>query len=94
MTALSEAVSRLRQEARPDQLAGRERYGMAVQDRLSLSMPVIRKIVREFGSDHDLAFALWQTGLAEARTVVSIIAAVRRLFRALECIGCAARAMQ
>jgi len=94
MTALSEAVSRLRQEARPDQLAGRERYGMAVQDRLSLSMPVIRKIVREFGSDHDLAFALWQTGLAEARIVASIIAAARRLFCALECIGCAARTMQ
>ncbi len=94
MTALSEAVSRLRQEARPDQLAGRERYGMVEQDRLSLSMPVIRKIAREFGCDHGLAFALWQTGLAEARIVASIIAAARRLFCALECIGCAARAMQ
>jgi 3-methyladenine DNA glycosylase AlkD len=75
MASLSEAVSRLREEARPDQLEGMERYGMVVQDRLGLSMPVMRKIAKEFGRDHDLALALWQTGMVEARIVASIIAA-------------------
>jgi len=74
MATLNEAVSRLREEARPDHLAGMERYGIVVKNRLGLSMPIIRRVASEFGQDHDLALALWHTGLADARIVASIIA--------------------
>jgi 3-methyladenine DNA glycosylase AlkD len=83
MITLDDALGRLQIEARPDQLAGMERFGMAVQGRLGLSMPVMRKIAGEFGRDHSLALAMWQTGLVEARIVASIIADPQQVDAAL-----------
>jgi 3-methyladenine DNA glycosylase AlkD len=51
-----------------------QHYGIQVQDRLGLSIPEIRKIARQLGKDHVLALELWQTGLADARILASIIA--------------------
>jgi len=79
MTTLDDALTRLHQEARPDQLAGMAHYGIAVDNRLGLSMPTIRQIGKELGRDHPLALALWSTGLAEARIVASIIADPRQV---------------
>lgn len=79
MTILEDALTRLYQEARPDQLAGMAHYGMAIDNRLGLSMPTIRRIGKELGCDHPLALGLWFTGLAEARIVASIIADPRQV---------------
>jgi len=79
MTTLADALTRLHQEARPDQLTGMAHYGMVVDNRLGLSMPTIRRIGKELGCDHPLALALWSTGLAEARIVASIIADPRQV---------------
>ena len=37
-------------------------------------MPEIRRIAREIGCDHQLALRLWNTGVAEARIVASLVA--------------------
>ncbi len=37
-------------------------------------MPEIRRIAKETGRDHDLAIRLWNSGIADARIVASIIA--------------------
>jgi 3-methyladenine DNA glycosylase AlkD len=50
------------------------KFGMAIENRLGLSMPDIRRIARAVGRDHTLALALWKTGVAEARIVASLIA--------------------
>ena len=74
MSNLDDALQLLKAHAQPGKLAGMQQYGMAVQDRLGLSMPDMRRIAKQLGRDHDLALALWGTGLADARIVASIIA--------------------
>jgi 3-methyladenine DNA glycosylase AlkD len=55
------------------------KFGMAVEKRLGVSMPDIRRIAREAGKDHRLALRLWKTGIAEARIVASIVAIPEKL---------------
>jgi len=49
------------------------KYGMAVEQRLGVSVPDMRKIAKEVGRDHNLALKLWQTGIAEAKIVAALI---------------------
>jgi len=72
-------LERLRAVARPDQVAGMARYGMAAERRLGVSVPDMRKIARQVGTNHPLALALWETGIAEARIVASMVADPRQL---------------
>lgn len=73
MASVAEVLEKLRARARPDQLAGMARYGMATEQRLGVSVPDMRKIARETGRNHRLALDLWQTGIAEARIVASMV---------------------
>jgi len=72
-TSVEEILKRLRGEARPDQLEGMARYGMAVEKRLGVSVPNLRKLAKQVGKDHTLALELWKTGIAEARIVAAMI---------------------
>ena len=74
MATLEEAMEKLRQDARPDQLAGMARFGIRVEKRLGVSIPALRKIARELGPNHRLAGMLWKTGSGEARILASMIA--------------------
>jgi 3-methyladenine DNA glycosylase AlkD len=73
MVSVEEVLQRLKSKARPDQLEGMARYGMAVERRLGLSIPDLRKLAKELGQDHELALKLWKTGIAEARMVAAMI---------------------
>jgi 3-methyladenine DNA glycosylase AlkD len=55
----------------PEPLEGMAKYGMAVEQRLGVSVPDMRKLAKEIGKDHKLALDLWRNGIAEARIVVS-----------------------
>ena len=68
-----DVLNRLRDNARPDQLEGMKRYGMAIEKRLGVSVPVLRKLAKEIGKDHVLALQLWDTGIAEARIVAAMV---------------------
>ena len=74
MATLDEALEKLRQNARPDQLAGMARFGITVEKRQGVSIPALRKIAKELGPDHRLAGKLWRTGSGEARILASMIA--------------------
>jgi 3-methyladenine DNA glycosylase AlkD len=76
---LAQALALLREQARPAELAGMARYGINVERRLGASMPALRRIARTVGPDHDLALALWETGLADARILAGMIADPARL---------------
>lgn len=71
---LPNALDQLRQHARPDQLAGMARFGIAGAGRLGLSVPTMRTIARNLGRDPALAQALWDTGIPDARIVASMVA--------------------
>jgi 3-methyladenine DNA glycosylase AlkD len=73
MAAVKEVLAKLQSQARPNQLSGMARYGMAIKRRLGVSVPDMRKLAKEAGKDHELALELWQTGLAEARILAAMV---------------------
>jgi 3-methyladenine DNA glycosylase AlkD len=73
MAAVEDVLKMLEGKARPDQLEGMARYGMAVERRLGVAVPDMRAIAKSVGKDHGLALALWQTGIAEARMVAAMV---------------------
>lgn len=72
MSRLQHALDLLQQDARPVELAGMARFGIDLERRLGLSMPAMRRAAKTLGRDHDLALALWDTGmLAEPARLTS-----------------------
>ena len=74
MASTTDILNQLKAKADPDNLEGMARFGMAVDKRLGVSVPEMRRIAKETGKDHNLAVRLWKTGVAEARIVASMIA--------------------
>jgi 3-methyladenine DNA glycosylase AlkD len=73
VASAKDVLVRLRCQARPEQLEGMARFGMAPEQRLGVSVPDMRKLAKEIGKDHELALELWKTGIAEARMVASMV---------------------
>ena len=73
MYTVDQVLEMLRAKARPDQLEGMSRYGMATEGRLGVSVPDMRAIAKQIGKDHSLALTLWETGVAEARIVAAMV---------------------
>jgi len=73
LVSVKDVLEKLRSKSRPDQLAGMARYGIAVEGRLGVSVPDMRKLAKEIGKDHKLALELWKTGIAEARMVAALV---------------------
>jgi 3-methyladenine DNA glycosylase AlkD len=71
---LDEALALLRAQARPEQLAGMARFGMAPARRLGVSVPALRVLGKRLGKDHALAQALWDTGIPDARILAAYVA--------------------
>lgn len=78
-TRLADTMALLQQNARPEELAGLARFGIVGENRLGLSMPVMRGMARSLGRDHDLALALWDTTIPEARILAGLLAEPARL---------------
>ncbi len=49
------------------------RFGIHVKNAHGISMPVLRKLAREIGTNHELAQKLWDSGNHEARIVAGLI---------------------
>ena len=73
MASVNDVLDRLQSKAQPEQLKGMAKYGMAVEQRLGVSVPEMRKLAKEIGKDHKLALDLWRTGIAEARIVAGMV---------------------
>jgi 3-methyladenine DNA glycosylase AlkD len=65
----------------PDNVAGMARYGIRSARVLGVSMPVVRARARSIGPDHELALALWQTGVLETRILAGLVDDPRRVTR-------------
>lgn len=48
-------------------------YGIHSKNLLGLSAPVLHKLAREIGKDHQLALQLWESGIADARILAALI---------------------
>ena len=73
MTSVKDVLGKLQGKANPEHLEGMAKYGIAVEQRLGVSVPDMRKLAKEIGRDHRLALALWSTGIAEARILAAMI---------------------
>jgi 3-methyladenine DNA glycosylase AlkD len=73
MASVKDVLDKLQSKAQPEQLKGMAKYGMAVEQRLGVSVPDMRKLAKEIGRDHKLALDLWRTGVAEARIVAGMV---------------------
>ena len=49
------------------------RYGLTSKNTLGVSVANVRLLAKRLGRDHDLALALWDTGVYEARMLTSFI---------------------
>jgi 3-methyladenine DNA glycosylase AlkD len=54
-------------------LVGMERYGIDTRKALGVSIPELRKLARQVGRDHELAVALWDSEIHEARILASML---------------------
>jgi 3-methyladenine DNA glycosylase AlkD len=70
---LNKGMEKMRAKARPDQLEGMARFAIVGEGRLGLSMPDIRGLAKEIGTNHELALQLWETKIPDARILAGII---------------------
>ena len=73
MTTVTDVMEKLAAHADSEQLVGMSRYGIITEKRLGVKVPQMRKIAKQTGKDHHLALALWDTGIAEAMIVASML---------------------
>jgi len=79
MASVEEVMKKLKAKASSDRLKGMARYGMTAELRLGVSVPDMRRIAKDLGKDHKLAFELWKTGIPEARIVAAMIGEPEKL---------------
>jgi len=70
---LAEAMAALRSAATDHDLANLSRFAIDAPSGLGVSMANLQKIAKRLGRDHDLAAALWETGVYEARMLASLV---------------------
>ena len=63
----------LRSHANPANVAGMARYGISTRGTLGVPVKTLRTLARQIGKNHELALALWESGIHEARILATII---------------------
>ena len=66
-------LSLLQSLANPENVKGMARYGINPHNTYGISIPTLREIAKEAGKDHELAQALWSSGIHEARILATLI---------------------
>ena len=82
MSSVQEVLEILKAKAKSDQLEGMARFGIVTEQRLGVSVPDMRVIAKQVGKDHELALALWKTGILEARIVAGMVGEPEKLTEA------------
>lgn len=70
---IEELVERLRRMGSEAARRGMARYGINVDRALGIPVTALRRMARDLPKDHDLASALWATGIHEARILASMV---------------------
>jgi 3-methyladenine DNA glycosylase AlkD len=71
--AVEQILIRLKSQANPANVAGMARFGINPENTLGISIPDLRSLAKEIGREHDLAQALWASGIHEARILAAFI---------------------
>ena len=68
-----DVLKRLESLADPEAVAGMAKFAVGGQNTLGISVPTLRQLAKEIGTDHDLAQELWVSGIHEARLLATMI---------------------
>lgn len=66
-------IKKLKSFSNPKNVIGMARFGINPKGTLGVNLPVLRKIAKEIGKDHDLALKLWRSRIHEARILACLI---------------------
>jgi 3-methyladenine DNA glycosylase AlkD len=70
---LEEVLSKLKSMSNPDAVKGMAKYGINPSNNYGVSIPNLRSIAKEVGTDHKMASRLWSSGIHDARILASMI---------------------
>ena len=70
-SVVAATLAEIESKGSPDDRAGMARYGIVVDRAYGVSVYELRRIARRLGRDHQLALALWDTGVHEARLLAA-----------------------
>lgn len=73
MTTAQEITELLKEKASATHREGMARFGISSEKALGVKMPDVRKLAKTIGKDHELAQALWDTDIHEARILASMV---------------------
>jgi 3-methyladenine DNA glycosylase AlkD len=73
VTGADDVLARLRALADPARLEGMARYGVGGGTAEGVTVAELRVLAKEIGRDHELAAALWESGVHEARILASMV---------------------
>ncbi|MFH1510842.1 MAG: DNA alkylation repair protein [Candidatus Woesearchaeota archaeon] len=66
-------IKRLKSLRNPHNIEGMSRFGINPANTLGIQIPVLRKLAKELGRDHNLALKLWESGIHEARILAGFV---------------------
>ena len=69
----SEIIQKIKSQANSENVAGMARFGINPANTYGVSIPILRKMAREIGKEHELALELWASGIHEARLLACFI---------------------
>jgi len=72
MTA-AEITAYLKTQGSRANVEGMAKFGISSKDTLGVSMPVLRKLGRSIGKDHQIALDLFDSGIHEARILAALV---------------------
>ena len=73
MMNADEVLAELHAHANPKNSASMAKFGIASTNTLGISVPTLRAIAKRVGRDHDVAVALWESGIHEARSLACMV---------------------
>jgi 3-methyladenine DNA glycosylase AlkD len=70
--SVTEVLDELRANGNRKNVEGMARYGITSARAFGVSAPVLHRLARKIGTDHELALELWSTGIHEARSLSAL----------------------
>lgn len=71
---VKEIIAELKKHGSEYNRQGMKRFGINVDKAFGVNVPVMRKLAKRIGKNHELALKLWESGYHEARHVATMIA--------------------
>ena len=66
-------IAELKSLKNPGNVAGMARFGINPENTLGIPIPVLRKLAKKLGENHNLAQQLWDSGIHDAKVLASMI---------------------